>query len=257
MFNINKNNTLEALQELVEQNFSRNTGLLPENFNKKQQEALELFKKRIFLEKTIDEAISFNRSLNFPNENKNICLTLNAEDLIEVFKLRSDVYTSINYQKEFPDTIEGLNFDKYDSNSAILYYKKEKVLTGTTRLIFDSENKLPSEKNLSFNPYRLKYNTIAELSRLTILNQSGLNLDFKHLTAGVYFIYKHNNIDIILSGIRKDHFKLYSKFGGFNMEQELECYGNINLPFLITSWDPSKISPFFRKAFLNQNKHIH
>jgi len=250
--NINKNNSLEALQQLVEQNFSKNLNYLPDSFNQKQQEAYELFKSRIFLEKTIDEAISFNRSLNFPKENKNLHLTTTAEDLIDVFKLRSDVYTSINYQKEFPDTIEGLNFDKYDSNAAILFYKTEKTITGTTRLIFDSRDKLPSEKNLSFNKFRYKYNKISELSRLTILNKEGLSLDFKGLAIGVYYVFTLNDIDIILSGIRKEHYKLYSKFGGFNIEKELNAYGNIKVPFIITSWDPSKVSPFFKKAFLNQ-----
>ena len=128
--NINKNNSIMALQELVEQNISTKLSYMPESFNIQQQQALELFKQRLFLEKTIDEAISFNKNLNFPNENKNLHLATTAEDLIDVFKLRSDVYGSINYQEEFPDEIEGLNFDKYDSNSAILFYKSEKKYNG-------------------------------------------------------------------------------------------------------------------------------
>lgn len=63
-------------------------------------------------------------------------MVTNAEDLIDVFKLRSYVYTEINYQSQFPDTIEGLNFDVYDSHSAILAYKTNNTINATAKLIF-------------------------------------------------------------------------------------------------------------------------
>ncbi len=250
--NINKNNSLTALQELVEQNIDKKLSYMPDSYNLQQHKALELFKQRIFLEKTIDEAISFNKNLNFANENKNIYLANTAESLIDVFKLRSDVYTSINYQDEFPDTIEGLNFDKYDSNSAILFYKNNNIATGTTRVIFDSDNKLPSETKFSFNSFRNQHETIGEVSRLMIKhNSKGLSPEFKNLTTGVYYIFKENNIDLLLSGIKKEHYKLYSKFGGFDIVEELSNYGHVNESALILSWDPSQVSNFFKKAFLN------
>jgi len=241
-----------VLEELVKQNINKKLSYMPDSFNQQQYEALELFKQRIFLEKTIDESISFNKNLIFENTNPNLHLATTAEDLIDVFKLRSDVYTNINYQDEFPDTIEGLNFDKYDSNSAILFYKNNKVITGTTRLIFDSENKLPSEDKLSFNKFRNQYKYIGEVSRLMIQNQTkSLGIEFKNLTMGIYCIYKDNNINILLSGIKKEHYKLYSKFGGFNIVKELSNYGYVNEIALILSWDPSKVSKFFKKAFLS------
>jgi hypothetical protein len=250
--NINKNHTIEAFNQLVENSFKKKD-YLPDTFNKQQQEAIELFQKRIFLEKTIEETIAFNKNLNFPNENKHLYLATTAEDLIEVFKLRSEAYTKINYQNEFPDTIEGLNFDNYDSHSAILFYKSNNIITGTTRLIFDTKQKLPSEKNIPFDYLREDYSNIAELSRLVVLNeQKGLSLEFKNLTLGVYHLFQSTNINLIVSGIKKAHFKLYSKFGGFKAEKELEGYGSLNIPFLITSWNPSLASPFFKKAFLNQ-----
>lgn len=252
-FNINKNNTLIALEELVTQSINTKLSYMPESFNAQQQQALEFFKQRLFLEKTIDEAISFNRGLTFPNENKNLHLATRAEDLIDVFKLRSDVYTSINYQEEFPDTIEGLNFDKYDSNSAILFYRNSNVITGTTRLIFDVLNKLPSEEKFSFDKFREKNNVICELSRLMINNNHKmLNLELKYLSVGIYNLFKYNDIDFILSGIKQEHYNLYSKFGGFKVEKVLTHYGDLDIPFFITSWDPSKVSPFFKKAFLGQ-----
>jgi len=253
IFNINKNNSLEALQQLVEQNLSNKLSYMPESFNAQQIQALEFFKQRLFLEKTIDEGISFNKNLNFSNENKNLHLATTAEELIEVFKLRSDVYTSINYQNEFPDVIGGLNFDIYDSNSAILYYKSEKVMTGTIRIAFDSYNKLPSEDKFSFDEIRDKYKTITEMSRFMVHKESkGLSLEFKCLFAGVHNLFINNKIDIILSGLKSEHYKLYSKFGGVKIIEELNSYGSFNIPCLILSWDPSQVSSFFKKAFLNQ-----
>lgn len=252
-FNINKNNSLMALEELVKQNICIKLSYMPDSFNQQQHQALEIFKQRVFLEKTIDEAISFNKKLNFPNENKNLHLAITAEDLIDVFKLRSDVYTCINYNEEFPDTIEGLNFDRYDSNSAILYYKNDCSITGTTRLIFDSINRLPSEDKVSFGDIRSQNSIIGELSRLIVRNKTkGLSLEFKYIMTGIHLLFMNNNIDITLLGIKKEHYKMYSKFGGSNIIHEMPNYGYVNESALILSWDPSKVSNFFKKVFLNQ-----
>jgi len=251
--NINKNNSIMALQELVEQNISTKLSYMPESFNAQQQQALELFKQRLFLEKTIDEAISFNKNINFPNENKNLHLATTAEDLIDVFKLRSDVYGSINYQEEFPDEIEGLNFDKYDSNSAIVFIKNNKIITGTTRLIFDSTNKLPSENKFSFNSIREKYSVIGELSRLIVRNENkGLSLEFKYIMKAIYLLFMNNNIDITLLSIINEHYKLYTKFGGSEIINDYGDYGKLGHSVITLAWNPSQVSPFFKKAFLGQ-----
>ena len=151
MVYLNKNVTLNQLKELVQKNINHKIEYMPDAFNNAQKKALELFQKRIFLEEVIDESISFNKKISWDNTNKNLNLTTTAEELINVFKLRSDVYTSINYQNEFPDTIEGLNFDKYDKYSAIMYYQTNNEITGSIRLIFDTKKFLPSEKKYSFN----------------------------------------------------------------------------------------------------------
>jgi len=249
--NINKNNSLTELQALVEQSIDKKLSYMPESYNQQQHQALKLFKQRLFLEKTIDETISFNKTIVFPNENKNLHLANTAEDLIDVFKLRSDVYTNINYQDEFPDTIEGLNFDEYDCNSAILFYKAEQQVTGTIRIVFDSSKKLPSEDKFSFNDMRDKYNIITEISRLVIYKETqGLSLEFKYLFSGLHNIFMNNDLDIILSGLKEEHYKLYSKFGGVNILKNLNSYGSFEIPCLILSWDPSQVSNFFKKAFL-------
>ncbi|MDC0933208.1 hypothetical protein OAR97_05105 [Arcobacteraceae bacterium] len=248
---INKNHSLTELQELVEQNIDKKLSYMPDSFNQQQHQALELFKQRVFLEKTIDEAISFNKKLTFEQTNQNLYLADTAEDLIDVFTLRSDVYTRINYQDEFPDVIDGLNFDRYDSTSAILFYKVEKKVTGTIRVVFDSKDKLPSEDKFCFDSMRNKYNIISEMSRLVIDKETkGLSLEFKYLFNGLHNIFKNNEIDIILSGLKKEHYKLYSKFGGVDILENLDSYGSFNIPCLILSWDPSQVSSFFKRAFL-------
>ncbi len=250
--NINKNTALFALEQLVEQNINKKLTYMPDSFNKQQVQALELFKQRLFLEKTIDEAITFNKKLVFPNENKNLHLATSAEDLVDVFQLRSEVYTSINYNEEFPDVIEGLNFDNYDSNSAILYCKKNSTLTGTIRLIFDSDNKLPSDEKFSLDDQRKDYNVIGELSRLVVLHQTkGMCFEFKYLMQGIYHLFMNNDLDLGILGIKEEHYKLYSKLGGINILDKLECYGNINLSALILSWNLLETSTFFKKAFLS------
>lgn len=252
MFYINKNSSLNQLQELVKKSLQIEVEYLPDTFIKQQQMALEIFKKRAFLEEVIEKSIEFNKKIIWEKSHKNLFLISTAEELIEVFKLRSDVYTKLNYNNEFPEIIEGLNFDNYDFNSAIIYTKINNEITGTCRLIFDSEKKLPIEQKLDMSYLKNKYSKIGEVSRLTVKHKKeGLNLEFKNLTKGIYLILKNNPIEATISVISKEHFKLYSKFGGFEIEKELNTYGYLDSTFVITSWDPSKITNFFKKAFLS------
>lgn len=248
MIYINKNNTINELQEIVNHNFEN----LPESFQAQQRNALELFKQRLFLEEVIEETTTFNKNLNWDNSNPNLYLTTTAEELLEVYKLRSDVFTKIGYQEEFTDTIEGLNFDKFDKKSAVIYYKNNNEITGTCRFIFDSKNKLPSEGKLNFDTFRKQYGKIGELSRNVVKNETkSLSLEFKYLMAGIYNIHTNNNIQFTISGIKKDHYKLCSKFGGIEVLEEMDGYGKVKMPFLLISWDLAKVSPFFKKAFLS------
>ena len=258
MIYMNRNVTLNQLKEVVQKTINHNIDYMSDDFNLAQKNALELFQKRIYLEEIIEETISFNKKLSWNNSNPNLNLTTTAEELIEVFKLRSDVYTEIsnlhkdiNYVDQYKDEIEGLNFDKYDKSSAIIYYKNNNEITGTTRLIFDSKNKLPVEKKFSFDYIREQNNKIGELSRLAVKKTQGLNLEFKNLFQGIYQITLDNPIDIAIAVILKDYYKLYSKFGGIKIEKELDSYGTIKTPNLILSWNPSVASRFFKKAFLN------
>jgi len=251
MIYINRNSAIEQLQEIVDSSFHRTIDYMPNEFNKQQHNALELLKQRILLEEVVEESIAFNRGLNWEETNKNLKLVNSAEELIEVFKLRSDVYTDIGYQNECPDTIDGLNFDKYDKNAAILFYESNSKVTGTTRLIFDSNNKLPTENKFSFDDIRCEYDTIGELSRLIVSKEkNGLNLEFKYLMQGIHTIFMNNKIDITLLAIIKEHYKLYTRFGGSEIIQEMSNYGKIEHEMYLLSWNPSEVSNFFKRTFL-------
>lgn len=252
MANINHNISLNQMQELLQSSIQNRLDYLPKSFYEEQKRAIEIFNKRIFLEKVIDETISFNKNLNWSYEGDNLKLTKTAEELIEVFKLRSDVFTEINYQNEFPDTIEGLNFDKFDTSSAVIYCQNNKEVTATIRLIFDSDNGLPSEDKTKFNDMRKQYNKIGEISRNIVKYRGkGLNQEFKYLMCGIYNVFTNNNIDIALSGIKKEHLKLFKKLGGVDIYKEMQGYGSLQVPVLIISYNPNFASDFFKRAFLN------
>lgn len=251
MIYINHNSALEQLKNIIDSSFNKTINYMPDNFNAQQYRALELLKTRVFLEEVVEESITFNKQLNWEETNKNLKLVNTAEELIEVFKLRSTVYTDIGYQGEFPDTIEGLNFDKYDKNAAILYYQSNNIISGTVRFILDSSNKLPSESKFSFDNVRNKYDKFGELSRFVIKNETqGLSLEFKYLTQGVYTLFMHNKIDVMLLAIIKEHYKLYSKFGGGELLQELDDYGKLGHEMFILLWNPALASDFFKRTFL-------
>ena len=253
MVYINKNMVINQLQEVIENSFEKKVANLPKSFQQQQLQAIEILKKSILYEEVIEEAISFNRSLDWDYDNLNVKLTTTAEELVDVFKLRSDVFRSIDYLDEFPDTIDGLNFDIYDKNSAIIYYKNNNQPSGTIRLIFDSKNKLPSEEKSCFISMRKEYGKIGKISRNVVLNEGkGLNLEFKYLMCGIYNIFINNDIDIALSGIKQEHLKLFKKLGGVEVIEELESYGTLDVPCYIISYNPNHASKFFKKVFLNQ-----
>lgn len=252
MINIVKNDSLNLLRELRYTNFTKNERIGDKSLNIKQKKILDIFNSRLFLEETIEEAIAFNRSLSWDKSNASYQLTTTAEDLVAVFKLRSDVYQKMHYMNEFPDAIEGFNFDLFDSHSAIIFCKNDKEYTGTSRIIFDSvKNKLPSDKKFSFEYLREKKKKIAETSRLTIKkNDTKLSLDFKNIMKAYYDIITHNHLDLIVSSIIQEHYKLYSKFGGITIEAQLNAFGELVGEFFVIAWNPYEASDFFKRSFL-------
>jgi hypothetical protein len=199
----------------------------------------------------IQKTIIFNKKLVWDGSLKYIALATTVDRLIEIYVLRSKVYREMGYNNEFPEIIKGLNFDEHDINSAILYTTKEGVVRGTCRIIFDSSKKLPLDKNYSLDSMRNEDNHLAELSRLMIDSDTkGLSQEPKWLTKGAYLVMKYNKMTTLMSVMVEEHFRLYMKFGGFKIEDKVKSYGSLNKPFIITSWQIEKISPFFKRAFL-------
>lgn len=252
MISINKNYSLNQLRGLVHQQFQKTSMYSDKGFSEEQKQIMEIFNKRIILEETIEEAIAFNKRLDWDMQGGFYQLTTSAEELIEVFKLRSDVYNMMKYKTEFPDMIEGLNFDEYDCHSAIIFCKKEKEYTGTSRIIFDSKrNKLPTDKKYSLYYFREEKIKIAETSRLTVKKDEGkLSLDFKNIMRAYYDIVINNDLDLIVSSIAQNHYKLYSKFGGIKIEKELKDFGELVGDFYVISWNPYEASEFYKRSFL-------
>lgn len=228
--------------------------------NKEQKNLHQLLEKyhikstknqRVQLSFLIQDTLSFNRSLLWDTNTSNVFLVNTAEELIEIYKLRSKIYKQMGYDEEFPDSIEGLNFDFHDKHSAILYTKNSVCIIGTCRIIFDRTRKLPMDKNFSLDYLRTKDNKLAELSRLMIHSPiQGLGQEPKYLTQGAYLIMQKNQLTTLMSVMVEEHYKLYSKFGGFKVEKKVKSHGKLKSPFIITSWQISEISSFFKKVFL-------
>lgn len=201
------------------------------------------------LSKIIKNSIEFNQKLYESGIDYEVSLAVTVEELIEIYMLRSQVYKEMNYDSEFPEIIKGLNFDEYDECSAIIYSKRE-AITGTCRLIFDSSNKkLPIDKKFSLDYLRNQNKNLCEASRVIIKDSEGLKPEFKLLTIDSFKIltfFKMNAISVMT----EEHLKLYKNFGGLSVEKKFQGYGSIDKLFLITLWNTSNISPFFKRIFL-------
>jgi len=203
------------------------------------------------------KTLSFCSSMQW-YEVENVHRVQTPKELLEIYTLRSKIYTNLGYNHEFPDAIHGLNFDHFDEHSLILFTKVDNKISGTCRVIFDTQSKLPLDKNYSLDYLRQNNYSLAEVSRLIIATDNkGLNMEFKFLTTGVYSAMIANDSYKLLSVIRKEHFSLYEKFGGFHIEASLQSYGALNNEFVVTVWELAKISRFFKKVFLNgANNHL-
>ncbi len=203
------------------------------------------------MKETIEKALAFGKEIVWPYTDTHLAIAKDAEVLVEIFRLRSRIYTQMGYQKEFPDPVPGYNFDDFDIRSAIFYTHKNGTVTGTCRIVFDAEGGLPIDKNYSLDYLRGTNRRLAELSRFIVDSEvGGLSPEFKLLIKGMYGIIAHNDIDLAVTVIAKEHFRLYEKVGGFQSEALLSTYGTLMRPYIIATWDTSAVSPFFRRAFL-------
>ena len=236
-------------------NLTRKTNISFQVYTLLRKHKLEASLKEINrLSKIIKNTIDFNEKLYEVGTLDDVLLATSVEELMEIFILRSKVYKEMGYSNEFPESIEGLNFDKYDECSAIVYSKRE-FITGTCRLIFDSDKKLPIDAKYSLDSLRTKskHRNLVEASRVIIKNSEGLKPEFKLLTIDSYKILASYQLNAV-SVMTEEHLKLYKKFGGLSIEKSFQGYGSLKNEFFLTLWDTSSISPFFQKIFLKNKK---
>lgn len=218
-----------------------------------KSEKIDLLNKTNNLEDTILRVLQINKNLNWTSLNNNIQLVKTPKEVIEVFKLRSKVYTPMNYNNEFSEEIKGLNYDEYDKNSVIFMSKKDNgEISGTSRIILDNNQRLLSEnkydQDIGFDLIREKYK-IGEASR-TIINEKYQNngIEFRNIICSLYSIANQVNIEKIITVIKSEHFKLYEKIGA-KIIKEINNYGKLEQKSLILEWDVTKKNKFFEKVF--------
>jgi N-acyl-L-homoserine lactone synthetase len=170
-------------------------------------------------------------------------------------RLRSQVYTPLGYNVQFPERIEGLNFDDYDSNALSLMIKHRKKLVGSFRIVLDSPIGIPSEKMYDFNSVRRKYR-IAELSRLVVdeEHRSGSKEQgskaFNELFSAAYRFGDKIGVDRYVMVMKAAHESRFLEFGGIEKIGET-MYGNLDQDSSILLWDFNNVSEHFVDNVLN------
>lgn len=256
MVNIIKNKTLVEFENIIKNDFKKNYHIFPKELLKSEKEAMKVFKNRIQLEEIIDTTLKLNQSINWKSFNKNIKLVNYAEDLINVFKLRSDVYRPLGYLNEFLENIPGLNYDNYDKYSIILIGKENNKIIGTTRVILDSKLGLQSEKIPEFQEIykNLRYNNpnkrIVEGSRTVIDSNFRGSQILKYFFRSMYELYDELDIGVYTSCMLEEmNSKLYSNIG-FEILKKSSSYSNIEKEVVLLSWTKENLTPFFKRGIL-------
>ena len=215
------------------------------------------------LESVIEGCVAFRDKINIESVLSNgVEVVSNEDDLIKIMRLRSQVFTPMGYNRQFPERIVGLNFDDYDRYSIILMTKRDGEITATSRLILDSELGLQSEKIDDFATIiaRLKDEnerqgyTVAEGSRTAILPEYRASVEFKKIVAASYLAARALNVGDVMSSMPTEMFqRLYTKVG---MEEvgRVNNYGELQQSSVLLSWPMEKVTPFFKRAFLSERE---
>ena len=211
--------------------------------------------KRDKLAQTVRYSVAFQKMLAWKGASPEVYLANTPEALLRVYRLRSQVYREMGYDNEFPDPIDGINYDSYDRSSAVLYTEDRGEVTGTCRVIFDTSDRLPIDKNYSLDHLRSRNVSVAELSRMAVLNiERGRGNEYKRLMRASYEILRENGVHYTVCVVPDKHIKLYSKFGGVTIEKIFHGYGEIERDFVVASWRLSQTSSYFRRAFLGEHR---
>ncbi len=207
----------------------------------------------------LDSLGIFSRDIN-----KNLVIASTPDEILDVMKLRSRVYNEFGYDA-FQDKIPGFNFDNYDKNSVNLMFNRKGEVTGSTRIVCDSKNGVPTENYYPsrkgiFDSLREEYKDhflpIAELSRTVIDSRfRKTGSEFKEMFAGLYRL--GNELDVgtyVLSMAKRMYEALYSKCGMEVLGYESEVEG-MKVDCVLLSWNPREVNDFFKKRFLRYRYH--
>lgn len=181
---------------------------------------------------------------------------ITPEEILEVMKLRSKIYTSLGYNKQFPEEINGLNYDDFDRHSLILISRNKNNIVGSLRIVFDSLIGLPSEKMISINNWKKNLN-FAELSRLVVDpnfrsgDKENGSLAFNQLFAGTYWTSHLTDLDRYLMVMKDKHAQRYLEFGGVTNLGSTK-YGNLDQDSQILLWNPSLVGDEFSEKILGK-----
>lgn len=215
---------------------------------------------RLDLDKIITQNQAFINSQDFKTHQltPEIEILTSSDDLIEMMKLRSEVFDPIpNFKKEFPDGQLGLNFDKFDKYSVNLGYKQDGKITGTVRIIMDSELGLQSEEVynpiIGFNKLRQHHKSngksICELSRLAVDPKARARKTFEQIlgASGLHAI--ENNIGTQLSSMAQKTYQLLLSKVGMTILKDIPNHGKINIPCYILDWSPANFTDHYKNRF--------
>jgi len=255
---INFNSAKKEIEMLS--NFNNDVlNYLTKKEKRKINQANNLILNSLELEEILNKNLELNQKIKTKFRNSQTKVPQSMEEIINIFKLRSEVFKKIGYNSEFKEKFKGLNYDIFDKNSINIYIQNEnKKIIGTSRIILDSKKGLQSEnkfdKNYGFMKYRKKSKNkiISEISRTTIRPENRGTPIFKYLFQAKYDLVEELNIGNYLSCLPKEMYeRLYSKFG-VEVIKEIPKYGNIQKESVILSWPTTNFSKFFKKVILNK-----
>lgn len=198
--------------------------------------------------KIITDAISLSRS-KIPPKTKKIEMLTNEKDLINSYFLRSYVYNLAGYDSEFRESVEGLEFDKFDSSSISFGYIHDGEMVGSIRIALDGTLGFPSEKYCPEIANLREDSSIAEISRTVILPEfrNNLGILFEQIIASIQFA-RLNGIDKVFYGSPKPIMEMYEKHvGGSIRLRDNVQYGNLKERLYFRAVDVNNLSPKFEK----------
>ncbi|NTU42658.1 MAG: PEP-CTERM/exosortase system-associated acyltransferase [Nitrospirales bacterium] len=129
-------------------------------------------------------------------------------DLEEVFRLRYRVYCEEQGFESSQNYPEGLEYDDFDKNSLhFLSLSNEAQLTGTVRLILNSDKGFPIENNCIIDkPLSIDKDRFGEISRLAVSREFLRRSDFRYRDEALSGWFEEEELQAVSKKHSKDMF---------------------------------------------------